>query len=298
MKINYKKILTRASLGAGTVGVIIAGAAAFSAYEAHIVNVTARIENALLVETTSLAFGTVFPQEYRTDQFVNVGLSGSFTAQNRLDDVEYVIKQKPKVKLCTENPIFDPNNPAVIIGYTHCAINNDTPSPGNSYATIHPFGNTTAIVAWKYCEENLPVDASHIVDLTNTYWAYCYLPLANSLSKHETTPDVPENDHGVDAFHRAYIWDNNGSHLDPTLIASGKLIKSQNDTSDSWTIDLKVPCFINQCDQAADDPTNLDPGPTGGPGFYVPEYARLDPVTQHSVFGTDLWIEVTGYSTP
>lgn len=281
-----KKFLLRAGLTLGTLGVIASGAAAFSAFEAHIINVTAKIENALAVDTTSIAFGTVFPQEYIANKLVEVKLSDSFLLdQTRLDDVEYVIKQKPKVKDWTCGTI----------------PNEICPRPATLeqiYSQIPELDFTGP--AWKYCEENLPVDAPHTVNLGDSYWKYCYFPLANSLSKHETTldPDAnnnPDNDTDVAAFHQAYEWDNAGtSSLVDANIAKGRLVRSTNDTVDSWLIDLKVPCFVNQCDQDADNIANVVDDTI--PGFYVPEYARLDTDTEHQVFGTDLWIEVAGYS--
>ncbi len=74
---------------------VAGGVAAVSAYEAHVINVTAHIENALTVDAKELVFGTVFPQEYVTKDF-NVTLSSSFLTAERVDDVDYVIKQKPK----------------------------------------------------------------------------------------------------------------------------------------------------------------------------------------------------------
>lgn len=84
--------------------VVMAGVAAVSAFEAHVINVTAHIENALSVSTEHVSFGTVFPQEYVTKDFT-VSLSDSFLSANRVDDVTYTIKQKPK---CKAN---EPNNP-------------------------------------------------------------------------------------------------------------------------------------------------------------------------------------------
>ena len=66
-----------------------------AAFEAHVVNVTARIENALNVSVKSIDFGTVFPQE-KLDQTFNVLLSQSFRDEDRVDDVDYFIRQKPK----------------------------------------------------------------------------------------------------------------------------------------------------------------------------------------------------------
>ena len=78
-----------------------------SAYEAHVINVTAHIENALSVDTTPIEFGTVFPQEYLERQFT-INLSDSFMTAVRVDDVEYKIVQKPK---CKSDTITEPGDP-------------------------------------------------------------------------------------------------------------------------------------------------------------------------------------------
>src|SRR3989338_7252207 len=67
----------------------------FAAFEAHVINVTARIENALFVPVKSINFGTVFPQE-KLDKFFDVQLSQSFRDESRVDDVDFFIRQKPK----------------------------------------------------------------------------------------------------------------------------------------------------------------------------------------------------------
>jgi hypothetical protein len=43
---------------------VASGVAAVSAYEAHVINVKAHVENALTVNTTDVDFGTVFPEEW------------------------------------------------------------------------------------------------------------------------------------------------------------------------------------------------------------------------------------------
>lgn len=75
--------------------VVVGGVAALSAYEAHVINVTAHIENALYVHDDKLSFGTVFPQEYLTRNFT-VNLSDSFVSSGREDLVSYKIVQKTK----------------------------------------------------------------------------------------------------------------------------------------------------------------------------------------------------------
>jgi len=75
-----KKLIYRSGAVLATAAVIVAGAAGFSAYEAHIVNVTAKIENAMSVSVSALDFGNVFPQE-KLDQTFNMSLSDAFLAQ-------------------------------------------------------------------------------------------------------------------------------------------------------------------------------------------------------------------------
>src|SRR3989344_9266745 len=71
-----KKII----FGLGAIGVTLVMIPMFVAFEAHVVNVTATIENALNVPIGSINFGTVFPQE-KLDKTFDVSLSGSFMDQ-------------------------------------------------------------------------------------------------------------------------------------------------------------------------------------------------------------------------
>jgi len=82
-------LISVVAVGAGVVGM--------SAFEAHVINVTAHIENALYVpvEAAGLSFGTIFPEEVLYKNF-DFGFSDSFKAEDRVDDVEYVLRQKPK----------------------------------------------------------------------------------------------------------------------------------------------------------------------------------------------------------
>src|SRR3989344_8596081 len=93
-----KKII----LGLAAAGTAMALIPLFAAFEAHVINVTARIENALNVPIKFLDFGTVFPQEYLVKD-VTVNLSQSFLDEGRVDDVEYFIRQKPKCAITTNN---------------------------------------------------------------------------------------------------------------------------------------------------------------------------------------------------
>ena len=97
-------------MGLAAVLVVAGGVAALSAYEAHVINVTAHIENALYVHDKAISFGTVFPQEYLARPFT-VELSESFKTSGRKDLVDYKIVQKAK---CwngnVEKPLYAPVN--------------------------------------------------------------------------------------------------------------------------------------------------------------------------------------------
>jgi len=144
-----KKILM--SLGAALA--VVASVAAMSAYEAHVINVTAHIENALYVHPKAIAFGTVFPQEYVERDFT-VELSTSFQAAGRVDDVEYVIKQKPKCE-CIYDSQTQPTDYA-----TYCTEGDHAPV---DYAThlcpVHPDGTQAYVEMENLCQFLSKVDA-------------------------------------------------------------------------------------------------------------------------------------------
>ena len=89
-----KKII----LGLVAVVVVVGGVAALSAYEAHVINVTAKIENALkVIPPEEMTFGTVFPQE-KMEKLLLITTSDSFCSltQTRVSTINYKIVQKPK----------------------------------------------------------------------------------------------------------------------------------------------------------------------------------------------------------
>jgi len=88
-------MLKKGLLLTAALAIAIATVPMFAAFEAHVINVTAQIENALQVNTEPIEFGTVFPEEVLLRQ-IRMSLSESFLGENDADDVRYVIKQKPK----------------------------------------------------------------------------------------------------------------------------------------------------------------------------------------------------------
>jgi hypothetical protein len=189
----------------------IAALPMFSAFEAHVVNVTARIENALFVHPESLEYGTVFPQEYLITSFAMM-FSQSFSqaSQRRVGTVDYVIKQKPRPR-----PEF-----------------------------LATSASREEARDWCHDPSNFPL-AENIGDPADPYYANCYPTLCPYLSKTEVTPERGgENDIGVPAFH-----DPETAHARGRLVKFKNGNTINNDVVDEWELDLPVPCFEGQCAQ-------------------------------------------------
>lgn len=98
--------MKKLTIGLGGILTVLAVAPLFAAFEAHVVNVTATIENALSVPIEELRFGTVFPEEQLSEE-LGVFLSESFLESDRADNAHYRILQKPKCWNGDErSPIF------------------------------------------------------------------------------------------------------------------------------------------------------------------------------------------------
>lgn len=84
--------MKKALLGLCALVMMVSGVAMVSAYEAHIINVKASVENAVTVGVSWLNFGTVFPEEFRLKDFT-VAISGSFCSpdQKRVRHIDYEI---------------------------------------------------------------------------------------------------------------------------------------------------------------------------------------------------------------
>lgn len=252
-------MLKKFALGFTAVAVAVATVPMFAAFEAHVINVTARIENALNVPLSEIRFGTVFPQE-QLDKQVGISLSGSFLAENNADDVEYIIRQKPKCAITArEGQVADLENTAT------------------GHIKLDP-------------EDKPIIDCGPAPRALETFETWGPLPLlCPYLSKHPLTSDADpsKNDGSLDAFHeighwvgRQFVWND----------VKGRLAKSEQDLVDNWNIDLKVPCFKGMCAQDWDAFVHgINPNATST------DYIQ-DPANEHKVFGCDLWVEVTGVS--
>ncbi len=205
-----------------------------AAFEAHVVNVTATIENALYVHPQSIRFGTVFPQEHLfSDFFIAFSESFSVDTQNRVGTVEYVIKQKPM------------------------------PRP----EMIDSLGGKEAARDW--CHTNAPVNPG---DPNDPYYDNCYPSICPYISKHPdgvpSTGPSANNDVGLPPFHNPEERFAHGKIV--KFINPNNTIG--RDSSDNWTVDLAVPCFKGEC--AQDWPsfvTDLNPSVTDTEIYKLPQ---------------------------
>jgi len=140
---------------------IALGVVGMAAFEAHVINVTAKIEHALSILPDNIKFGTVFPEEVLTEQ-LEINMSESFINEERVDSINYKIKQKPK--------------------------------PREEITTPFPGG----VAGHEYCLENSPTDPG---DPQDPYYEWCYPSLCEYLSKDDADPDDQNDDPGVPAMH-------------------------------------------------------------------------------------------------
>ena len=264
-----KKIL----LAFGAVAAVMIALPLFSAFEAHVINVTAQIENALSVPVKSIDFGTVFPQE-KLDKPLAISLSDSFIAEGGVDDVEYIIRQKPKCAVTNEDGTR-------IVGPTWT---------GHVVVGDNPFTTNVTETYYVDCDADRPIEV-----LPHPNPEFWLLPsLCEYISKHSDTDEVQQNDDSLNSFHQPFTV---GTSTISWLDTKGRLAKSDavtgtttGDVIDTWTIDLAVPCFGGYCAQDWDDFV-LGHNPEADPDQYTQPIGN-----EHKVFGCDLWVETTRVS--
>ncbi|MCR4284248.1 MAG: hypothetical protein NUV64_02960 [Parcubacteria group bacterium] len=166
-------------IGLGALAVSLAVMPLFAAFEAHVINVTAKIENSLFVHPESKNFNTVFPQEYHEQSFfITVSESFSATDQRRVLNIDYDIKQKPK------------------------------PRPEK----VDQLGGIESARDW--CHTNIPDPVGSTYDSGDQAWqdylVNCYPTLCPYISKHPDNFPSPGNDFGLEAFHDPEIVVANG----------------------------------------------------------------------------------------
>ena len=285
-----KKILASLVL----VSVMAVSAAMFAAYEAHVINVTAHIENALNIDPDHIDFGTVFPQEYLEEQ-IEISLSDSFIAQAegdnpRVNDVEYIIRQKPKPMPDSSGVIVETTLAAdAAAGDTAIKVNSANGMAVGDDLSIGYHGaamergvietiDTTADPDEVTLESGLASDHT-----TGEVVVVVYKDLCPFLSKIAKEQDEDHTD--VPSYYDPTT--NSCTTVTSPIDASGSLALYNDGTSvypgydvfDGWRIDLKVPPIDGYVGQD---------WPEGCPVVYG------DPDSED--YGCDLWIEVVGFT--
>ena len=316
--------MSKKILALGSVLAVLAGIAGLAAYEAHVINVTAHIENALYVHPDEIAFGTVFPQEYVERQFT-VELSSSFQAANRVDDVEYVIKQKPKCECVYEIPTGEQckQGPYASVDYaTHeCPVDyrvmenlcqflskvDADPEDGND--TSHP-SYYVEDAAGDYCIQPTRY-LSAVLYYSGTGWGGWSCPAGTHAvgGGIHSSEGLPVGDHGV-AEPGATIGGETYPVFPHYTFAPGEtgyVLQNGGNGGGGQDIVLYVDCLANVPDatgmltkegQDILDLWKLDlkvPPVAGYVGQDWPAGCPTVP-TNDVDYGCDLWIEVTGVS--
>ena len=266
-------------LGIAAAGSALAMLPMFAAFEAHVINVTATIENALTVPLKYIDYGTVFPQE-ELDEFFGISLSQSFIDEDRVDDVQYMIRQKPKCAITNAaGTTFDATvgqdgrHRNTRTGHINVVLGDDPSTPGTE---------TNFPIATIDCgEPPRELEGDEVWGVLPNLCPY--------LSKHKGSDGLETNEVEIPAFHNPYTL-TIGTTTISWLEAIGYLSKDDQDTRDDWKLDLKVPCFGGFCAQDWADFVH-EINPNADPDDYTQPIAN-----EHKVFGCDLWIEVSGVS--
>ena len=195
-------------------GILAAGALLvtlplIAAFEAHIINVTAEINDQLdnIIVSDPIDFGTVFPQE-ELDKTFDIELSQSFLNNPEFDLLEYTIHQEPKC--------WNASSTAPVFG------------------EVIFVNNATEFQCEDQGFEFLPI--------------LCPYLSKHEVTFDPNEPDE-NDDPGIPAFHGpidASLWT---PLVASTTEIAGELQNSINDKLDTWNLDLKVPCFFGFCAQ-------------------------------------------------
>ena len=229
-----KKILFRAGAALVTLGIVAGGAAAFSAFEAHVVNVTATIENATDISTSQISMGNVFPQEILHNP-VTLSLSSSFLSSDntRATNVDYVIKQKPKCMADdSENPVqfaqVSDNADGTFVcpdGYTAMPLlcpylSKTSPTPGDT--SVPSFHGPTDLADWTDAVSTETEATGHLslTGATSTTWD---IDLHTPCFKGECSQDWP-----------SFVTTANPNVTDPTVYEADPSLQGQMMGCDLW----------------------------------------------------------------
>lgn len=203
---------------------VFSGVAAVSAYEGHMVDVKAHVENAIGVSSYEVNFGTVFPEE-QIEKDITIGLSSSFMndSQTHFSAVNYELAWELK-PAGTDNPqppyltsYYQPINPYLTVTeappfLTYNGTNAVTPpgvgaaeifATGQLWKTIPVNSHPQQCVASIHLALNVPVFAGYYNSITDPLTPSGILAVGQFVTNSETLCDgtpvqVPSADMGID----------------------------------------------------------------------------------------------------
>ena len=172
---------------------VVSGVAAVSAYEAHVVDIKAHVENALGVPYEA-DFGTVFPQEV-VELNIHFGVSNSFcdASQMRVSDLHYAIywEDKPIKEGCVDadnDTFFEPLYPWLVLSDGDPGDGND----GLSSSNMTPGWVPAAAVAWGELFKIIPEPAAGKTGDLCDYWHLTFsVPVFDKWYNPTTDPIQP-----------------------------------------------------------------------------------------------------------
>jgi len=170
--------------------VIASGIMAVGAYEGHLVDVKAHVENAIGVSNYDVTFGTVFP-EAEIETYFQIGLSNSFLNQCRYSTVNYELWWEPKPIPAGAN-VCDPDgdgNYTPIYPYIDVMIDSSAPGTMDPKRVELLDGDAVAIGTGSLNKQGDACDYIHLL-LDPPVFA-CYV---NSLTDTRTPSGILESD--------------------------------------------------------------------------------------------------------
>ncbi len=168
---------------------LVSGVAAVSAYEAHIIDIKAHVENALGVPKEA-SFGVVFPQEV-VEQDVCFGLSNSFIdpSYDRGSMVQYAMKWEPKP---IEEGYLDPDGDGFFEPLAPFVTLSPVDATDGALPQVPPAWVPSWAIAWGEMVKVIPEpETGPAGDLCDTWHLVFDVPVFDKWYNPDTDPKVP-----------------------------------------------------------------------------------------------------------
>lgn len=168
---------------------VASGVASVSAYEAHIIDIKAHVENALGVPTEA-TFGTVFPEEV-VEMSVKFGLSNSFVDKNqtRVSDLHYAMLWEPKP---IEDGFIDPDGDGFFEPLAPWIVLSPIDANDGALPQVPPTWVPAWGIAWGELNKIIPEPAGGPAgDLCDDWHLTFDVPVFDKYYNPDTDPKVP-----------------------------------------------------------------------------------------------------------